>query len=137
VLAAQLLANFGHARPQLGTQVICALVVRHDRQHPLQRGATRRVAASAHAGPRPQQHELEPELELSSHVDTAAEHVGDGQKFLLGAGRHQVTTNGRAIRTAIGNRGTVANCPEAGVTWHGKRAVDDQRPATITWNRIG
>ncbi len=39
MLAAQLLANFGHARPQLGTQVICALVVRHDRQHPLQRGA--------------------------------------------------------------------------------------------------
>ncbi len=37
VLAAQLLANFGHTRPQLGTQVICALVVWHDRQHALER----------------------------------------------------------------------------------------------------
>src|SRR6266498_2626347 len=37
VLPAQLLANFGNARPQLRTEVIGAFVVRHDRQHVLER----------------------------------------------------------------------------------------------------
>src|SRR5438132_6493110 len=36
VLAAELLANFGHARAQLRTEVIGALVVRHHRQHALE-----------------------------------------------------------------------------------------------------
>ncbi len=47
------------------------------------------------------QHEVEPQLELGSHVDAAAEVVGNGQKLLLGAGPHKITTN----RYALGRGG--------------------------------
>jgi hypothetical protein len=73
-----------------------AYLTRDDRLTQVSSGdATQRCVAREHFRPRSMS---QPQLELRRHIDAAATEVGNGQEFLIGTGRYQLTSGWRAIR---------------------------------------